>query len=210
MRILVADDHAVVREGLKSLIEKEADMEIVGEAEDGRTAVQLAKELSPDIVIMDIKMPDAPELSGIEATRLILAEKPEIRVVVFSVYPYEHIVLEALKAGVFGYVLKSNLRDEILKAVRAAANNERYLCPQIRNAVIKAVSGGSPELTSRELLIVKRTAEGKTVKQIALELHISDKRAGTIRHQVIEKLGIDSIAGVTIYAIIHGIITLEF
>ncbi|GAG81719.1 unnamed protein product, partial [marine sediment metagenome] len=101
MRILVADDHAVVREGLKSLIEKEADMEIVGEAEDGRTAVQLAKELSPDIVIMDIKMPDVPELSGIEATRLILAEKPEIRVVVFSVYPYEHIVLEALKAGVF-------------------------------------------------------------------------------------------------------------
>jgi len=208
MRILVADDHAVVREGLKSLIEKQTNMEIVGEAEDGRTAVQLAKKLSPDIVIMDINM--APGPSGIEATRLILAENPEIRVVVFSMYKSEHIVLEALKAGVLGYVLKSNLRDEILKALRAAADNERYLSPKIRNAIIKIASGESTELTSREHRIVKMTAEGRTIKQIALELGISDKRADTIRRQIMKKLRIDSIAGLTIYAIVHGIMSLDF
>lgn len=208
MRILVVDNYAVVREGLKSLVEKQADMEIVGEAEDGRTAVQLARELSPDIVIMDIHMPPGP--SGIETTRLILAEKPEIRVVVFSMHKSEHIVLEALKAGVLGYVLKSNLRDEILKALWAAADNERYLSPKIRNAIIKIASGESTELMSREHRIVKMTAEGRTIKQIALELGISDKRADTIRRQIMKKLGIDSIAGLTIYAIIHGDITLEF
>lgn len=208
MRILVADDHAVVREGLKALIEKQADMEIVGEAEDGPTTVQLARELSPDIVIMDINMP--PGISGIEATRLILAEKPEIRVVVLSMHKSEHIVLEALRAGVLGYVLKSNLSDELLKALEVAANNEHYLSPQIMDIALRGLSRESLELTSRERQIVKMTAEGYTIKQIALELHRSPKRVDTIRHQVMEKLGVQSIAGLTIYAIIHGIITLEF
>ncbi len=208
MRILVADDHAVVREGLKSLIEKQADMEIVGEAEDGPTTVRLARELSPDIVIMDVNMP--PGISGIEATRLILAENPDIRVVVLSMHKSEHIVLEALKTGVLGYVLKSNFSDELLKALEAAADNEHYLSPQIMDIALKSLSSESLELTSRERQIVKMTAQGYTIKQIALELHRSPKRVDTIRHQVMEKLGIDSIAGLTIYAIIHGIITLEF
>ncbi|MCK4294326.1 MAG: response regulator transcription factor [Planctomycetes bacterium] len=208
MRILVADDHGIVREGLKSLIEKQGDMEIVGEAEDGRTTVQLARELSPDIVIMDVNMP--PGISGIEATRLILAEKREIRVVVLSMHKSEHIVLEALRAGVLGYVLKSNLSDELLKALEVAANNEHYLSPQIMDIALRGLSRESLELTSRERQIVKMTAEGYTIKQIALELHRSPKRVDTIRHQVMEKLGVQSIAGLTIYAIIHGIITLEF
>jgi DNA-binding NarL/FixJ family response regulator len=215
MRILIADDHGVMREGMKVLIENQPDMEVVGEAEDGLMVTQLAKELSPDIIIMDISMPN---LNGVEATRLILTENPDIRVIALSVHLDKHFVTQMLKAGASGYVLKSCLFDEVLRALRTVNRNEHYLSPKITDVVLDdyihymATYNKSAEdhLTARERQIVQMLAEGKSTKLIASRLHISPKTSDANRRQIMNKLGISSLAELTKYAIRKGITSTEF
>ena len=215
MRILIADDHGVVREGLKVLIENQPDMEVVGEAEDGLMVTQLAKELSPDIIIMDISMPN---LNGVEATRLILTENPDIRVIALSVHLDKHFVTQMLKAGASGYVLKSCLFDEVLRALRTVNRNEHYLSPKITDVVLDDYihymatynKSADDHLTSRERQIVQMLAEGKSTKQIASSLHISPKTSDANRRQIMNKLGISSLAELTKYAIREGLTSTEF
>jgi DNA-binding NarL/FixJ family response regulator len=215
MKILIADDHGIVRQGLKSLIEHQSDMEVIAEAEDGRVAVELAKELCPDVVVMDISM---PALNGMEATRLILQESKNIKVIALSMHAEKHIVMEALEAGASAYVLKSYLFDELIKALEKVAQDECYLSPRITNVVIddyvrktkRIESGEKPKLTSRERQVVQLVAEGKTIKEIARILHISSKTADANRRQIMSKLNMSSVAELTKYAVREGLTSLEF
>ena len=173
--ILIAEDHAIVREGLRSLIEKQPDMEIVCEAEDGRTAVDRVRELLPDVVIMDITMPN---LNGVEATHLILEKNPNIRIIALSVHFDKHFVHEMLKAGASGYVLKSSLFDEVLRALRTVKEGEHYLSPRITEVVLDDYIPyitdidklAKEHLTERERRIIQMLAEGMSTKQIALHI----------------------------------------
>ena len=215
MRILIADDHGIVRQGLKSLIEQQSDMEVIAEAENGRIAVELAKELHPDVVVMDISM---PELNGMEATRLILQEHKDIKVIALSMHSDKHIVTEALEAGASAYVLKSYLFDELIRALEKVARDECYLSPRITNVVIgdyvrktkKIESGAKSKLTSRERQVVQLVAEGKTIKEIARILHISSKTADANRRQIMSKLNMSGVAELTKYAVREGLTSLEF
>lgn len=215
MRILIADDHGIVRQGLKVLIENEADMEVIGEAEDGMMVTQLAQQLSPDVILMDISMPN---LNGVEATHLILKENPDIRIIALSVHLDRHFVTEMLKAGAWGYVLKSCLFDEVLRALRTVDTGEHYLSPKITEIVLddymhymvvtdKSAGG---HLTERERQIIQMLAEGLSTKQIASHLHISPKTADANRRQIMSKLGFSSIAELTKYAIREGLTSTEF
>jgi len=215
MRILIADDHGIVRQGLTSLMERQPNIEVVGEAKDGQEALDLVKELSPDVVIMDVAMPN---LNGADATRLILRDNPDIRVIALSMHAEKHIVRDILQAGAMAYVLKSYLFDELSKALEAAAAGERYLSPRIAGVVVDDyVSRGQSEqegqrieLTLRERQVLQLTAEGKTVKQIARQLHVSPKTADGARRRLMNKLGISSIAELTKYAIREGITSAHF
>ena len=215
MRILIVDDHGIVREGLKSLLQNQSDMEVVGEGEDGQVAVELAEQLSPDMVIMDMSMPN---LNGIEATRLILQHRPNTRVIILSMHSDRHIVKETLEAGASAYVLKANLFDEMLRALETVAEGGRYLSPRITDVVIddyvgrltEGESAKTPKLTSRERQIVQLVAEGKTIKEIARTLHISPKTADSNRRQIMSKLDLSSVAELTKYAIREGLTSLEF
>ncbi len=215
MRILIADDHGIVRQGLKSLIEHQSDMEVIGEAEDGRVAVELAKELCPDVVVMDISM---PTLNGMEATRLILQENKNIKVIALSMHSDKHIVMEALEAGASAYVLKSYLFDELIRALEQVTQDGYYLSPRITNVVIddyisksrKSESPAKPKLTSRERQIAQLVAEGKTIKEIARILHISSKTADANRRQIMSKLNMSGVAELTKYAVREGLTSLEF
>jgi DNA-binding NarL/FixJ family response regulator len=215
MRILIADDHGIVRQGLRSLIEKDPGMEVIGEAEDGQRVVELVGELLPDVVIMDVTM---PKLNGIEATRLILQKHPGVNVIVLSMHPDKHIVKETLEAGASGYVLKSYLFDELSRALEAVAANERYLSPRVAGIVVEdyvrqpsAEATAAPaKLTSRERQIVQLLAEGKATKEIARLLHISPKTADANRRRIMNKLDISSVAELTKYAIREGLTSTEF
>ncbi len=214
MRILIADDHGIVRQGLKSLIEYQSDMEVIGQAEDGRVAVELAKELCPDVVVMDISM---PVLNGMEATRLILQEHENIKVITLSMHSDKHIVRKALESGASAYVLKSYLFDELIRALETVAQGGCYLSPRITNVVIddyvrktERIESLEPKLTSRERQIVQLVAEGKTTKEIARTLYISPKTADANRRQIMSKLDISSVAELTKYAVREGLTSLEF
>ncbi|MBC8469147.1 MAG: response regulator transcription factor [Planctomycetes bacterium] len=215
MRILIADDHGIVREGLKSLIEHQSDMKVIAEAEDGRAAVELAKELCPDVVVMDISM---PTLNGIEATRLILQENKNIKVIALSMHSDKHIVMEALEAGASAYILKSYLFDELIRALESVSQDRCYLSPRITNVVVddyvqktkRIESGAKPKLTSRERQVLQLIAEGKTIKEIARILHISPKTADANRRQIMNKLNMSSVAELTKYAVREGLTSLEF
>lgn len=214
MNILIVDDHGILREGLKSLIERHSEMEVIGEAKDGNNAIKLTKKLSPDIVIMDVSMPN---LNGVEATKYILREKPDVKIIILSMHKDINIVKESLKAGASGYVLKSYLFDELLNALKAVEADEHYLSPRITGIVLKdfkdeeAVDASCPpKLTTRERQILQLIAEGKTIKEIARMLHVSSKTADANRRQIMNKLGIFNVAELTKYAIREGLTTLEF
>ena len=215
MKVLIADDHGIVRQGLASLINKQPDIEVVGEAKDGREALDLARELSPDIVIMDVSMPN---LNGADATRLILSDNPGIRVIALSMHTEKRVIRDIIQAGAIAYVLKSYMFDELTKALEAAAAGEFYLSPRITGVVLEDyVSQGQRkkknepvELTVRERQVLQLTAEGKTVKQIALQLHVSPKTADATRRKLMNKLDISSIAELTKYAIREGITSTDF
>lgn len=215
MKILIVDDHGMLREGLKSLIEKQEGMEVVGESMDGLMAVAQTKKLSPDVVIMDVSMPN---LNGVEATRKILEFDPNIKVIILSMHPNKNIVKESLRAGVSGYVLKSYLFDELLKALEAVKQNEFYLSPRITGIMVDdfvkrkayAKTEDSVKLSPRDRQILQLLAEGKTIKEIARLLHISPKTADANRRQLMNKLELFNIADLTKYAIREGLTSLEF
>ncbi len=215
MRILIADDHGIVREGLRSLLRDNPSMEVIGEAEEGDAAVRLVEELHPDIVIMDITM---PRLNGIEAIREIVLKRPMTKVLVLSMHAEGRIVRGALEAGASGYVLKSYLFEELLRALRALADDEHYLSTRITDALVHEWLRQSPAprqkqssaLTGRDRQILQLTAEGKSAKEIALHLHISPKTVHGNRRMLMRKLGVSSPAELTKYAISEGLTSLEF
>jgi DNA-binding NarL/FixJ family response regulator len=214
IRVLLVDDHALLREGLRSLLEKQPDVEVVGEADDGRRARERVAELSPDIVIMDVSM---PKLSGIEATRQITNEFPAVKVIALSIHSKRRFVADMLSAGAAGYILKECLFDELIQAIQAVAAGGRYLSPKITDVVVddyvKRLSGGvdSPlaSLTSREREVLQLVAEGESTKQIAMELHVSTKTIEANRRQIMEKLDMHSVAELTKYAIREGLTSIE-
>lgn len=214
IRVLLVDDHAIIREGLRSLLEKQPEMEVVADTDDGRQAFDLVRELLPDIVIMDITMRG---LNGIEATRRIIAEFPAVKVIALSIHSKRRYVADMLSAGAAGYILKECLFDELVQAIKAVAAGGRYLSPRIADVVISdyvkrlSAIADSPfeALKTREREVLQLVAEGKSTKQIALELHVSTKTIEANRRQIMEKLGIHSIAELTKYAVREGLTTLE-
>jgi DNA-binding NarL/FixJ family response regulator len=213
IKIILADDHRIIREGLRALLEKEPGVEVIAEAADGRTTVKLCRELVPDVVIMDITMPD---LNGIEATHQILSEMPDIKVIALSMHSDKRFVSEMLNAGALGYLLKDAAFEELSAALGAVNSNQLYLCSQLDSLedylgrVRMAQSfDSSPTLTTREREILQLLAEGKTTHQIASSLCLSGKTVAAHRTQIMSKLGLKSIAELTKYAIREGLTALE-
>jgi two-component system response regulator NreC len=215
IRIVLADDHKIVRDGLKSMLAEETGMQVVAEAEDGRTAVRLAHDLSPDVVVMDVGM---PELNGIDACRQIADQLPHVRVIALSMHSDRHFVQEMLKAGASGYLLKDCAFDELAKAIRSVMANGTYLCPAVAVVVVddyvrRLGVGGSSKtaraagevLTAREREVLQLLAEGKSTKQVATTLFVSVKTVETHRHQIMEKLDLHSLAELTKYAVREGL-----
>lgn len=211
--VLLADDHKIVRDGLQTLIEKQPDIKVIGVAEDGRAAVHLAKKLHPQIVIIDIAMPD---LNGIEATRQILDEYPKVKVIALSMHSDKRFVSEMLKAGASAYLLKDCAFEELVTAIRTVIANKTYLSPGIAGVVIDsyirhAASGDSSVytvLSDREREVLQLLAEGKTTKEIASFLNVSIKTIETHRINIMTKLDIHSVAELTKYAIREGLTSL--
>jgi DNA-binding NarL/FixJ family response regulator len=214
IRILLVDDHKIVREGLRSLLEKQPDMKVIAEAGDGRTAVQLTKELLPDVVVMDIAMPD---LNGIEAAGRITAEAPGVKVVALSMHAERRFVVRILRAGASGYLVKDCAFEELVRAVRAVIAGQTYLSPDIASIVVKDYisrlsetnSAFFPLLTVREREVLQLLAEGRSTKGIASSLQVSVKTIETHTRHIMEKLNIRSIAELTKYAIREGLTSLE-
>ena len=214
IRILLADDHKITREGLRSLLEKEPDMEVVAEAEDGRTTVSLVRELQPDVVIMDVSMPD---LNGMEAARQIGSEFGGVKIIALSMHSDSLFVTEMLKSGASGYLLKDCAFEELARAIRAVVADQTYLSPSISGVVINGYLhrlsrvdiSGPQALTDREREVLQLVAEGKSTKEIALALHISVKTVETHRRQIMDKLDIHTVAELTKYAIRKGLTSLE-
>ena len=177
IRIIIADDHKIVREGIKSILQHDLKMNVVGQADNGRATIELAKELLPDVVIMDITMPD---LNGMEATRRILEENSSIKVIALSMHSDERFVSEMLKAGASGYLLKDCALDELERAIRTVMANQTYISPAIAGTVVRdyvhQLSNKQPSvLTPREREVLQMIAEGKSAKQIAYQLKVSVK-----------------------------------
>ncbi len=214
VRILLVDDHQLMREGLRVLLEHEPDFEVVGEARDGRTALDLVKSLNPHVVVMDVGM---PELNGVEATHRITTQYPNVKVIALSAYADQRNVLQMLDAGASGYVLKIAAHDELMRAVRAASVGRTFLSPEIAAMVVsqstRRRASNEPSaystLGAREREVLQLVAEGKSSKETAKEMHISIKTVETHRRNIAEKLGLHGTAELTKYAIREGLTSME-
>ena len=208
--ILLADDHSITREGLKSLIARAEHMEIIGEADNGRIAVEKALELAPDLVILDISM---PELNGIQAATQILKKRPETKILALSMFADRRYVTSMLKAGASGYLLKNCISKEIIDAVNTINRGRRYLSPEIQEMVMDDFINGRHTdedfqinmLTCREKEILQLISEGFGALQIADRLHISEKTVSTHRRKIMDKLNVHTVAGLTKVAIREGL-----
>jgi len=214
VRVILADDHTIVRYGLSKLLQKEEDIEVIAQADNGKSTMELTRELSPDIVVMDVGMPD---LNGIEATRQIARDFPQIKVLGLSMHSGSKFVIEMLRAGASGYLLKDCALEELTIAVRTLAAGKMYLSPAITDVVVEKYVRSSSEkensafslLSQREREVLQLIAEGKTTKQIALHLHISPKTVEGHRLRLMAKLKMDSLAQLTKYAIQEGLTSPE-
>jgi DNA-binding NarL/FixJ family response regulator len=207
MRILIADDHGIVRSGVKLLLDRQPDMEVIAEAEDGVDALEQAVRLKPDVAVLDVSM---PRMTGLQATHEIKQQSPATQVLILSMHDDERYLFEALKAGASGYVLKAQADTDLLAAIRAVERGEPFLTPEAQRTLIKDVlergSSGEEELTPREEEIVKLVAEANTTKQIAEILHLSEKTVENHRANAMRKLGMRDRVELVRYAIRRGLI----
>lgn len=210
IRIILADDHRIIREGVRALLAGLHGTDVIAEVGDGRTAVKLTAELKPDVVIMDIGMPD---LNGVEATRQIKAQAPGVEVIVLSMHREARFVSQMLRAGASGYLLKESAFEELARAIQTVTRHETYLSPGIAGVVVKeyvshlgeARPAGNTCLTPREREVLQLIAEGHSTKEIAFRLNVSLKTVDTHRQQIMNKLGLRSVAGLTKYALREGL-----
>jgi DNA-binding NarL/FixJ family response regulator len=218
IKIIIADDHRIMREGLRSLLEKHPGLKTVAEADNGRETVNLVQQMHPDLVIMDVSMPD---LNGIEATRQIKKETPGVKVIGLSMHSDRRFVTEMLKSGASGYLFKHCAFNELEHAIQAAVNNRIYLSPEITGIVLEDFihnNNGSKNgkngnnhnntLTVREREVLQLLAEGKSIKGIASDLNLSIKTIETHKQNIMEKINLHTIAELTKYAIMEGLTTL--
>jgi len=215
IRVLIADDHKIMLAGLRSLLEKQTDVEVVGEAENGRKAVQMALEKTPDVVVMDVSMPD---LNGIEATTQIVESLKETRVIALSMHSDKRFVMGMLRAGASGYLLKDCASQELANAIYQVAAGKKYLSPEITGVVIddfllggtsEGVAAAKSVLSAREREVLQLIAEGWSTKQIASHLYVSVKTIETHRRQIMKKLDLHTIADLTKYAVREGLTSIE-
>ena len=213
IRILLADDHRVLRHGLRVLIEKQSDCEVVAEATDGIEAVRLSQKLRPDVVVMDVSM---PRLNGIEATRQIRAALPEVRVLALSMHPHRRMVAEMLRAGASGYLLKDCETSELKTAIRTVAGGKMYLSPDVSGPVVEELVSQAPAepgplavLTPKEREVLQLLAEGHAVKEVAYTLAIAERTAHTHRVNIMQKLDLKSMADLTKFAIREGLTSID-
>jgi two-component system, NarL family, response regulator NreC len=213
LRILLADDHVVMRKGLRALLERQSNLEVVGESENGRETVELATSLRPDVVVMDVGM---PVLNGIEATKTIVAENPQISVVILSMHVDESYVMRALKAGARGYLLKDSAPADLMSAIQAVSQNKSFFSPKVSQILAedyvrvlkqKGAVDSYDLLTTREREILQLIAEGKSNKEIAAALNISPYTVETHRSHILEKLNLHNPAELILYAVRKGIIS---
>jgi DNA-binding NarL/FixJ family response regulator len=214
IRVLLADDHKLVRAGIRSLLERMPEVEVVAEASDGREAIRLVEQHEPQVVLMDLAM---PELNGLEATRHLTLAFPKIRVLILSIYADQEHVYQALVAGAAGYLLKGAATDELELAIRSVAQGETYLSPPVSKPVIMEYIrrtdigvNSRARLSPRQTQILKLIAEGKTSKQAALELAISVKTVETHRAALMKRTGVHDVAGLVRYAVKIGLVNLQF
>ncbi len=213
MKIIIADDHKIVREGLKNLLEKQSGLNVVAETKDGLEAVRLVREHLPDLIIMDITMPG---LNGIGAARRIKEVCPTAKIIILSMHADRRYVLEALKAGASGYLLKDSAFDELIQAIKAVFKSKIYLSPDITDVLVRDYlvneRDGDPTayslLSAREREVLQLLAEGKSTRQTADKLSISVKTVETHRQQLMQKLNLHSVAELTKYAVREGLTTL--
>jgi two-component system, NarL family, response regulator NreC len=213
MKILLVDDHEIMREGICALLRKHPEMDVVGQAADGRMAIDMVRELQPDVVVMDIGMPN---LNGIEATRQMIIENPHLKVMALSTHSDGSVVAKMIKAGATGYMLKESAFSELLDGLHTMAEGKTYLCSKISKVVfadyVNLLTNPKSELidglTIREREILQLVAEGHTTKDIARELHLSPKTVDSHREHIMEKLGVRNVACLTKYAIREGLTTL--
>jgi DNA-binding NarL/FixJ family response regulator len=212
IRILLADDHGMVRDALQRMLQAEHDIEVVGVTGDGREAVELARTLTPDVVVMDVAM---PELNGIEATARIVARDPNIKVVGISTYSDKRFVLQMLRAGAMGYIAKTSAATELIRAIRAVVRGQRYLCPNTAAAVMDtlvhssdAAKATNPALSRREREVLQLVAEGLRTIDIAERMHVAEATVEVHRRNIMRKLELHSVAELTKYAIREGLTTL--
>ena len=209
IRVLLVDDHAILSQGLRRLLEREPDMKVVGDARNGREAVEIATELKPDVVVMDIAM---PELNGIDATRQIVAKLPDTRVLALSARSDRQVVTEVLRAGAVGFSLKETTVDDLVLAIRTVASGQTYVNPLVMDLVGDVMNQGDgpmSRLTPREREVLQLIAEGKATKEVAYTLHVSIKTAETHRRSIMEKLNLHSVAELTKLAVREGLSSLS-
>lgn len=215
LRILVADDHEVVRRGLCSLLESQPGWQICGEASDGRDLLKKASELKPDIIVLDVSMPN---LNGLEATRQILKTNPKAKILVLTLHDSDRLIHEVLTAGASGFVLKSDAARDLVAAVESLRQNKTYFTSKVASMVLNGFLKGGPgalingnvsPLTSREREIVQLLSEGKSAKEVAVALNISVKTAETHRSNIMRKLGLHSISELVLYAVRNNIVNVE-
>lgn len=206
LRLILADDHQIVRQGLRALLEREG-IEIAGEALDGRAAVTLVEVYRPDIAVLDLSMPG---LNGVDAAREILQHHPRVGIILLTMHAEDYQVITALRAGIRGYVIKTQASDELVRAIREVAAGGMYLSPEVSRILVGAYLSGAqlpPDpLTPRERQVLQLVAEGKTTKEVATVLGLSSKTAESYRARIMEKLGIHQTAGLVRYAIRRGLI----
>jgi DNA-binding NarL/FixJ family response regulator len=211
LRILIADDHEVARKGIRALIESHPGWEVCGEAADGREAVKASARLKPDLVLLDIGM---PSLNGLDATRQILAENPETRVLILTMHDSEQVVREVLAAGARGFLLKSDAGRDLVSAVEALQARRTFFTTKVAQLVLEGYLHPGPEaeppyrsvLTPREREVIQLLAEGKTTKEVATTLNLSVKTVETHRTNLMRKLDLHSVVDLTLYAVRNGIV----